>query len=192
VRIFLAGATGVIGRRLVPLLVADGHVVAGMTRSPDKVDGVRAQGAEPVVCDVYDAARLREVVVVFRPEVVMHQLTDLPDDVAALAGARAANARMRVEGTPNLVEAYRAAGATLFVAQSIAWDPGGEGKAAVDALEQATLAVDGVVIRYGQFYGPGTFYEDEPPAPPRVHIDVAARRTLDALAVRATTLTVVD
>jgi hypothetical protein len=122
----------------------------------------------------------------------MHQLTDLPDDVAALASARAANARMRVEGTPNLVDAYRASGATSFIAQSIAWDPGGVGTAAVEALEQSTLAVDGVVIRYGQFYGPGTFYEDEPPPPPRVHIDVAAPRTLAALGLRATTLTIVD
>jgi nucleoside-diphosphate-sugar epimerase len=192
VRIFLAGATGVIGRRVVPLLVADGHEVAGMTRSAGKADDVRALGAEPVVCDVYDAQRLRDAVVAFRPDLVMHQLTDLPDDVAELPGARRANARMRREGTANLLRAYRDAGATSFVAQSIAWDTGGEGKAAVDELEQSTLAVDGVVIRYGQLYGPGTFYEDDPPEPPRVHVDVAARRTLEALGQRATILTIVE
>jgi len=78
-RIFLAGATGVIGVRLVPLLVADGHVVAGMTRSQEKADGLVAIGAEPVVCDVYDAEALREAVVAFGAETVIHQLTDLPD-----------------------------------------------------------------------------------------------------------------
>ena len=89
-RIFLAGASGVLGVRLVPLLVANGHVVAGMTRSPEKVERLRALGAEPVVCDVYDVAALREAVTAFRPELVMHQLTDLPDE-ADLANAGDAN-----------------------------------------------------------------------------------------------------
>jgi nucleoside-diphosphate-sugar epimerase len=194
VRIFLAGATGVLGQRLVPLLVADGHVVAGMTRSSSKADHLQDLGAEPVVCDVYDAAALRAAVAAFAPDVVMHQLTDLPDSVADLgADAAAANARIRREGTRNLLDAY-AAGETArhFVAQSIAWDPGGDGQRAVEELEAMTLAVDGVVLRYGQFYGPGTFYEGDPPDPPRIHIDAAARRTLEALDERATVLTITE
>jgi nucleoside-diphosphate-sugar epimerase len=191
-RIFLAGATGLIGRRLVPLLVEPGHDVAGMTRTPSKADDLRRQGAEPVVCDVYDADGLLDAVVAFRPDVVMHQLTDLPDDASALPASREANARIRRDGTRNLLAAYNAAGAHLFIAQSIAWQPGGDGQAAVEELERATLAVDGVVLRYGQFYGPGTFYEQEPPPPPRVHIDEAARRTLAALDQRATVLTIVE
>jgi uncharacterized protein YbjT (DUF2867 family) len=82
VRIFLAGATGVIGTRLIPLLVADGHVVAGMTRSAGRAGQVRDLGAEPVICDVYDAAALTAAMTGFRPDVVLHQLTDLPDDAS--------------------------------------------------------------------------------------------------------------
>jgi hypothetical protein len=78
-RIFLAGASGVIGVRLIPLLVANGHVVGGMTRSPNKVKGLEQLGAEPIVCDVYDARTLFNAVKTFRPELLMHQLTDLPD-----------------------------------------------------------------------------------------------------------------
>ena len=78
-RIFLAGASGVLGMRLVPLLVGAGHEVWGMTRSPDKVERLAALGAVPVICDVFEAAALREAVVAARPDTVMHQLTDLPD-----------------------------------------------------------------------------------------------------------------
>src|SRR5689334_1014802 len=97
-RIFIAGASGVIGSRLVPLLVGAGHDVAGMTRSPGKLAGLRALGATGVLCDAYDAAALREAVVAFAPDVVMHQLTDLPDDAAELAASAARNDRMRSEG----------------------------------------------------------------------------------------------
>jgi nucleoside-diphosphate-sugar epimerase len=193
VRIFVAGATGVLGIRLVPLLLAEGHEVTGMARSSEKAADLVAQGAQAAVCDVYDAGRLVDVVTAGRPDVVLHQLTDLPDDLAELPAARAANNRIRREGTRNLLDAYAACGtARLFVAQSIAWDTGGDGRAAVEELEAMTLDVEGVVIRYGQFYGPGTFYEDEPPEPPRVHIATAAAKTLPALDLRATTITVVD
>lgn len=180
-RIFLAGATGVIGVRLVPLLVAAGHVVAGMTRSQEKADGLRSIGAEPVVCDVYDAEALREAVVAFGAEAVIHQLTDLPDDEASIPGFEAANARIRREGTRNLLAAARACGASRFVAQSVAWELGGDAGAAVREHELAVLDAGGVVLRYGQFYGPGTYFEDEEPSPPRIHVDEAARRTLPAL-----------
>src|SRR5262252_8157059 len=122
-RFFVAGASGVIGIRLVPLLVAAGHEVAGMTRSPEKAERLQALGAQPVVCDAYDADALREAVVAFAPDVVVNELTDLPDVQAA---TNEANARMRREGAANLLAAAHAAGATRFVAQSVAWKPPGD------------------------------------------------------------------
>jgi nucleoside-diphosphate-sugar epimerase len=144
---------------------------------------VRGLGAAPVVVDVYDAAALREAVVDFAPDAVMHQLTDLPDDAARLDASRERNARVRAEGTANLVAAARAAGAGRFLAQSIAWSPAPEFAARLEEHERMTLEFPGVgvILRYGQFYGPGTYYEDEPPEPPRIEIDEAARQTLRAL-----------
>lgn len=192
-RVFLAGATGVIGVRLVPLLVAAGHDVTGMTRSPDKAEGLRRLGADAVVCDVFDADGLSAAVAAARPELVLHQLTDLPDDRARLPQAQALNARIRREGTRNLIEAGTAAGATRFVAQSIAWAPTSEaGRASVQALEDAVLAAGGVVLRYGQFYGPGTYYPDEVPPRPRIHLDTAAQRTVAALTAPSGVLTLVE
>ncbi|MFQ6394242.1 NAD(P)H-binding protein [Nocardia sp. KC 131] len=191
-RIFLAGATGVIGVRLLPLLVAAGHEVAGMTRSESKADQVRAAGGQPVVCDVYDSAELTAAVVEFGPDLVMHQLTDLPDDAALLPELAGANARIRTEGTRNLVAAARDAGARRFLAQSIAWEPtAGRGEVIRDH-EAAVLAADGVVVEYGQFYGPGTYYETEVPAGPRVHIDTAAARTVELLEADSGVVVVVD
>ncbi|WP_406229503.1 NAD-dependent epimerase/dehydratase family protein [Nocardia sp. NBC_01009] len=191
-RIFLAGATGVIGVRLLPLLIAAGHEVAGMTRSPSKAEQVRAAGARPVVCDVYDLAALTAAVVEFRPDLVMHQLTDLPDDAALLPELAGANARIRTEGTRNLLAAARAAGAERFLAQSIAWEPpAGRGEEIRDH-EAAVLAAHGVVVEYGQFYGPGTYYETEPPAEPRVHIDTAAARTVELLEADSGVVIVTD
>src|SRR5690349_4365178 len=118
-RIFLAGASGAIGRQLVPLLVAEGHVVAGTTRSESKATMLRELGAEPIVVDVYDAEALREAVVAFAPDLVMHQLTDLPSDPAQIPERAADNARIRDEGTANLIAAAQAAGAERFLAQSI-------------------------------------------------------------------------
>ena len=179
---FLAGATGVLGARLVPLLVGAGHEVVGLTRSPGKVGLLEGLGATAVVADVYDAEALAAAVAAARPDLVMHQLTDLPDDPAELPGFTAANARIRREGTRNLLGAAEAAGARRFLAQSVAWTPQGDGGAAVAEHEAAVLAAGGVVLRYGQFYGPGTFYPDGPPAaPPRIHVDEAARRTMEVL-----------
>jgi nucleoside-diphosphate-sugar epimerase len=193
VRIFIAGATGVIGVRLVPLLVADGHTVAGMTRSPGKADLVRELGAQPVVCDVFDLASLTRTVAVFGPDVVFHQLTDLPDEVADLGRFSDRNDLMRGEGTSNLLAASAAAKAQRVIAQSISWELPGESRGAVAAShERAVLQAGGVVIRYGQLYGPGTFYPAAPPPPPRVHVDDAARLTLPALAVPPGVTIVVD
>ena len=175
-RIFLAGATGVIGIRLLPLLLAEGHTVAGMTRSPEKIDQLRALGADPVVCDVFDAAALTKAVTTFRPDAVIHQLTDLPDHIDQLSKFAPRNDRIRTEGTRNLVAAAKAADARHLLAQSIAWRPAGRGEI-VDQHERQVLDARGVVIRYGQLYGPGTFYEDQLPLPPRIHVDAAAQAT---------------
>jgi uncharacterized protein YbjT (DUF2867 family) len=180
VRVFVAGATGVIGLRLVPLLVADGHVVAGMTRSPDKVEALRSVRAEPVICDALDAAALRRAVVAFRPDVVVHQLTNLPDDASRIPEFGAANARVRREGTANLIAATKAAGALRLLAQSVAWELPGDAGDAIVELEAAILGAGGVVLRYGQLYGPGTYHEFAP-AHPRIHVDEAARRTVEVL-----------
>ncbi len=181
-RVFLAGATGVIGRRLVPLLVAAGHDVAGMARSADKAEDIARQGALPVICDVFDAETLAEAMTSYRPDLVMHQLTDLPDDMDLIAQFAARNNRIRTVGTRNLVAAAERAQAKRFVAQSIAWTPPGGGQAIAEH-EEAVLDAGGVVVRYGAFYGPGTYYgTGELPPVPRVHVDDAARRTMSVLA----------
>ncbi len=180
-RIFLAGASGVIGIRLTPLLIDAGHEVAAMTRSPAKADALGELGAEPVVCDVYDAEALREAVVAFGPEAVMHQLTDLPDDASKIEEFGPRNDRIRRDGTRNLLDATAAAGADRLFAQSIAWELPGERGAANAEFERTVVDAGGMVIRYGQLYGPGTYYERELPDPPRVSVDEAARRTLPLL-----------
>jgi len=182
VRIFVAGASGVIGARLVPLLVADGHVVAGMTRSAGKAGLLAGLGAEPVVADVFDADALTQAVVSFAPEAVFHQLTDLPDAAGEIAAFSDRNDRVRSEGTRNLLAAAAAARASRVIAQSISWEPPSAARRAVIAAhERAVLEAGGVVIRYGQLYGPGTYYPGAPPGPPRIHVDDAARQSLPAL-----------
>jgi nucleoside-diphosphate-sugar epimerase len=205
VRVFLAGASGVIGRQLSPLLVAAGHTVTGTTRSADKAAELRKQGIEAVVVDVFDAGALRDAVLKARPEVVIHQLTDLPQAL----GARSAdtlirNSRLRIEGTANLVAAAQAAGARRLIAQSIAFayaegpephaesDPiasseGDEPSAitarGVRALEAAVLnaaGIDGIVLRYGRLYGPGTWFEAAHGRGP-LHVAAAAQAALLAV-----------
>jgi nucleoside-diphosphate-sugar epimerase len=180
-RIFLAGASGVIGIRVVPLLVSAGHVVAGMTRSRQKVARLEALGAEPVLCDVYDAEALRDAVVSFEPDAVMHQLTDLPDDADKLPELHERNDRMRLEGTRNLLAAAAAAGTERILAQSIAWELPGQRGVNTREFERSVLDAGGVVIRYGQLYGPGTYFETDKPDPPRIDVDEAARRTVPIL-----------
>jgi uncharacterized protein YbjT (DUF2867 family) len=191
-RIFVAGATGVLGIRVVPLLVADGHDVWGMTRTPSKSDLLWKAGAEPVVCDVYDLASLRDEVVRSHAEAVLHLLTDLPDDPSAIEGFTEANARIRREGTRNLLTAARAAGAGHFLAESVAWQLEGDAAAAVTEMERAVLHVGGVALRFGRFHGPGTYHEESLPDRPRVHIDEAARRTALAIEERSGVIEIVD
>ena len=178
-RIFIAGASGVIGIRLVPLLVADGHTAAGMTRSPDKAGQLRDLGADPVICDVFDRDALIRAVAAFRPDVVFHQLTDLPDREDEIAAYGDRNSRIRTEGTRNLIAA---AGTARVIAQSISWELP-ENRATTAEHERAVLQAGGVVIWYGQLYGPGTYFEAGPPEPPRIHVDDAARQTVPALGV---------
>ncbi len=204
-RIFLARASGVIGRRLIPLLLADGHDVTGTTRSAEKAAELKAGGVAPVIVDVFDRRAVHDAVAATRPEAIIHQLTDLPDviDPARLAEALARNSRLRIEGTSNLVAAARAAGARRLIAQSIAFayadgpephpetDPlnAAEGEApgaitarGVRALEEAVLnapGIEGVVLRYGRLYGPGTWNTPNARAP--AHVDAAAHAALLAL-----------
>jgi nucleoside-diphosphate-sugar epimerase len=204
-RIFLAGAAGVVGRRLTPLLLAQGHRVWGSTRSPDKSEVLRKLGALPVAVDVFDAEAPATAVLEAKPEIVIHQLTDLSaiQDPAKRSDALACNARSREQGTHNLVAAARKAGARRLIAQSIAWayaggprpygedhplDLNADGDRAVsvrgvESLERQVLAaslMEGLVLRYGRLYGPGSG-ADAPPSPPSVHVDAAAYAVLLAI-----------
>jgi nucleoside-diphosphate-sugar epimerase len=185
VPIFVAGASGAIGKPLVPLLVARGFEVFGTTRFPDKAQLLRQLGAQPVVVDVFDAAALAKALLAAKPQIVIHQLTDLPPglDPARMAEAAARNARIRIEGTKNLVAAALAAGARRLISQSIAWEPQGVSAQGVASLEHQTLnspPLEGIVLRYGRLYGPGTG-RDEAPAELPCHVDVAARATVIAV-----------
>ena len=193
-RIYFAGASGVIGTRLLPLLIAAGHTVGAMTRSEGKAGALASMGALPIVCDVFDRPALISAVRSFAPDLVLHELTDLPDHLENLATEGSLlNARIRVEGTRNLLDAMQSARQPKIVAQSVAWPmPPGPEADAVAFLEGAVLAASGVVLRYGMFYGPGTYFPGELPAPPRVHIDAAAARTLEALDATSSVLTITD
>jgi len=192
-RIYFAGASGVIGGRLVPLLVAAGHTVGAMTRSAEKATRLASVGAEPIVCDVFDRPALTRSVRAFSPDLLLHELTDLPDDLESLPTDSLLNARIRSEGTRNLLDALEGLNSPKVVAQSVAWTmrPGAEADAVAE-LEKVVLAANGVVLRYGLLYGPGTYFEAAPPADPRVHIDVAVARTLDALGAAPGIVTIVE
>jgi uncharacterized protein YbjT (DUF2867 family) len=186
-RVFVAGASGLIGVRLIPLLVDAGYDVAGLTRTPAKAGALAALGAEPVVADALDRDALIRAVRAFSPELVIHELTDLPDDAAELSARAPANVRLLREGTRNLVDA---AGSSRVVAQSIAWQPGGETGRAYEELETIVLGSGGTVVRLGQLYGPGTYYESELPDEPRIHVDAAARHTFEAMGAKGVVVAV--
>jgi nucleoside-diphosphate-sugar epimerase len=210
-KILLVGASGAIGRKLIPLLVAAGHTVIGTTREPGKAPLLQALSASPVFVDVFDREKLLAIVRETRPDIIIHQLTDLS------AQNLLANSRIRREGTRNLVDAAKAVGVDRLIAQSIAWAyVPGEGPADedvpldVDAPAPRIDTVDGVValesavneipwsviLRYGTLYGPGTWYAPDGRIAEQVrsrklvansgvtsflHIDDAARATLLAL-----------
>ncbi|MGH8178658.1 MAG: NAD-dependent epimerase/dehydratase family protein [Steroidobacter sp.] len=219
-KIFIAGGSGAIGRSLVPMLVQEGHRVVSMTRSTDRAASLEAMGAVPVIGDVFDIERLLEAVGRAEPQVVIHQLTAFG---AKDADPLAETIRVRTEGTRNLVRAARAAGAGRFIAQSISFicSPSGAGLTneetplyldapdairplaeAMAELERQTLhaaGMEGVVLRYGWFYGPGTNYDPANSIPRSIrkgrapivgegagtysfiHVDDAARATIKAL-----------
>ncbi|GAB7191582.1 NAD(P)-dependent oxidoreductase [Kineococcus sp. NUM-3379] len=175
-RVFLAGGSGVLGQALIPLLVAEGHQVVATTRSEAKTGALHRLGATPVLLDVFERDDVRAAVARFEPDVVLHQLTDLS------GGDSASNARLRRIGTRHLVEAAQQIGVRRVVAQSISWiyrpgttpavedDPQDSGApeprrttvAAVANLESIVLGcAEGVVLRYGQLYGPRTWYARE-------------------------------
>ena len=186
-RVFVAGASGAIGRPLVPRLVAAGHEVTGTTRSEERAEAIRAAGARAVICDALDADALRAAVVDAAPEVVVHELTALPHrfnprDKQMYAPTN----RVRREGTRNLIAAAQVAGAQRLVCESIAFAyatgerpevkeedaplaleaplPFGDSVRAIDEMERAVLGaegLEGIVLRYGWLYGPGTYFADD-------------------------------
>ncbi len=179
-RVFVAGASGAIGRSLVPQLLAAGHEVTGMTRSEESAAALRAAGAAAAVVDVFDALALSAAMADAKPEVVVHQLTAIPDnlDPRKMEAQFEATNRLRTEGTRNLLAAARDSGARRFIAQSIAfayaprqnglhdeddplWPEATPIFAAVQEMEDEVLGAEGLqglVLRYGFFYGPGTSY----------------------------------
>jgi nucleoside-diphosphate-sugar epimerase len=194
-RIFVAGATGALGRALVPQLVAQGHEVVGMTRSAAKQDLVRSLGARPVVADALDADAVARAVASAEPEVIVHELTALSGELSARdmrhperSPAVIMTNRLRIEGTDHLLAAGRAAGATRFVAQSfgafrfartggpvrteaepLESPPGALSAqmAGILHLERVVTAIEwgeGLALRYGSFYGPGTGISRTPDA----------------------------
>jgi nucleoside-diphosphate-sugar epimerase len=186
------------------LLCAAGHTVVGTTRSAEKADAIAKLGAAPVVVDVFDAPALARAVAAAAPQVMIHQLTDLafaPGTPQYNEGLER-NARLRIEGTPNLVAAAKTAGVRRLISQSIAfvYAPGdgmrvesdpldlattGVRKRTVDgvvALEDATLQTsEGIVLRYGLLYGPGTWFERDKRGKPGLHVDAAAQAALLAV-----------
>lgn len=207
--VFLAGATGVIGSALVKLLVDEGYLVFGSTRREDKAEYLRSLGAKPIVVDVFDRERLYEALIQIKPAAVVHQLTDLPRglDPSQMEAAINRNARVRTEGTRNLIGAMLASGCESIVAQSIAWayapatkpyaedaelDIKAEGLRQVSvggivALEQQVLNtphIQGTVLRYGHLYGPGTG-TDQPSGASPLHVEAAAYAALLALRLNA-------
>ncbi len=190
-KVLLVGATGVLGRAMLPILASEGHDVLGTSRSPEGVRSLEERGARGAVLDVYDDAAVRALLEDFQPDALISQVTDLPDDPAELAARLGANARVRREAIPRLVEAATQAGVDRILVQSVAWPMTGEGAGAVDTMERATLAAGGVVVRYGQLHGPGTFHA-EPPDGPSVGVSTAAERTCALLGEATGIVTVLD
>lgn len=172
-KIVVAGATGAVGKPLIPMLIEAGHEVTGLTRDPEKAVALKRQGAKAVILEIFDREAVFAVIREVRPDAVIHQLTSLAERNFA------DNSRIRIEGTRNLVDASLAAGVRRMVAQSISWAYApGEGPAreeepldldapeprsgtirGVHALETAAADMpEAVILRYGLFYGAGTWY----------------------------------
>ena len=190
---------------MLPLLREAGYEVTGTTRIASRAEELRAAGITPAVVNVYDRAALGAAMLAARPDVVVHQLTDLPHGLKAelMAEGLIRNARLRIEGTRNLVDAALGAGVRRLVAQSIAfvyapgrephdesdplnspaeepWRSTMEGVVTLERLATTTSGLDGLVLRYGMFYGPGTGFETAP-GKPAVHVDAAAQAAMLAI-----------
>ena len=187
-KVFVAGATGALGKQLVPMLVERGHDVTGMTRMSSKEELIRSMGARPAVADALDPEAVAQAVAQAEPEAVVHELTDLTGTFARnIDKSFATTNRLRTEGLDHLLAAAKAAGARRFIAQSFAGWPseptGGPVKAEDAPLQQhppktvtRSLAairhveditrddgIEGFALRYGGFYGPGTSIALDPP-----------------------------
>jgi 2-alkyl-3-oxoalkanoate reductase len=182
-RVFVAGASGAIGRPLIAKLVAAGHEVTGTTRKEASAEAIRAAGAKVAICDALDAAAVEEAVSAARPEAIVSELTSLPRDYNLRTIDYEPTNRLRVDGGRNLIAAGRKVGARRYISQSIAFvyepegdwvkdesartfiEPPGRFGSALDATltsEREALnaeGMDGLVLRYGQFYGPGTHFD---------------------------------
>lgn len=184
-KVFVAGATGAIGRPLLRQLVAAGHEVTGMTRREDRAAAIREAGATPAVCNVFSVHDLEKALRQAEPEVVVHELTALPSrvDYRGEGDPLGPTNRLRREGTRNLIAAARAAGARRLIAESVAFlyaptgdrvkdeeaplflgapGPFGEAAEALADLERQVIGaggMEGVVLRYGWLYGPGTHFD---------------------------------
>jgi nucleoside-diphosphate-sugar epimerase len=203
-RVFLAGASGAIGRRLVPLLLRAGHEVTGTTRFVETARELEQKGITPAVLDVFDRQAVIDAIRAAQSQIIIHQLTDLPRefDQARISAAYVKNARVRTEGTRNLLAAARIATVCRFIVQSIAfaYAAGGEPHSETNALnlndptravtvkgaiemEQQILgepALEAIVLRYGLLYGPGTWQETAG-RKPGLHVDAAAQAALLAV-----------
>jgi nucleoside-diphosphate-sugar epimerase len=182
-RIFVAGATGAIGRPLIAQLLAKGHAVIALTRSSEKAQTLAAQGVEPAIADIFDPDAVKAAVIHAQPDVVIEQLTAYPKTYTreSMGAAAALNTRIRLEGSANVLAAAQAAGVRRYLRQSIAfWGIPGTGLAdektplafdaspavAADArivteIERRLLEapnLEGITLRYGFFYGPGTWF----------------------------------
>ena len=182
-RVFVAGASGVIGRSLIPRLIAAGHEVTGTTRRPEAAERIRSAGAEPVLCDCLDPVAVEAAMIDATPEAIVSELTSLPKDYDLRKIDYESTNRLRVEGGRNLIAAGRKAGAKRYLSQSIAflyapeggWVKGEEAPTWTQApgkfgpgLEATLLSerealgaerMEGLVLRYGQFYGPDTYFD---------------------------------
>jgi nucleoside-diphosphate-sugar epimerase len=185
-KIFVAGGTGAIGRPLIPQLRAKGHAVVALTHSPEKAQALVDQGIEPAIADVFDADAVKAVVSRAQPEVVIEQLTALPRTYTheSMSAAAPFNTRIRLEGGANVLAAAQAAGVRRYLRQSVAFYaiPGSEladedtplafdaspavaaGARELSELEHRLLGnpnMEGIVLRYGFFYGPGTWFNPD-------------------------------
>lgn len=203
--VLVAGATGVIGMRLCKMLVQDEWLVIGTTRDAKKTKLLEDIGVKPVVVDVYDEKKLEEILLSVKPDVIMHQLTDLPAglDPQKMEAALVSNAKLREIGTKNLIHAATKACVKKMIAQSIGfvYEPGpvphteessllnfndpiyGTTSRAVASLEDQVMKAPfiGIVLRNGLLYGPGTGFDVPVDFVPPVHVDAAAHAAFLAL-----------